>query len=658
MRLIMDTIERQMEELRAQLEYHSRKYYVEDSPEISDYDYDMMFRRLQELERQYPQYDRPDSPTRRVGGAALTKFEKVTHDVPMGSLTDVFSYDEARSFCGATAGYGGYSVECKIDGLSVSLVYDGGSFVRGATRGDGAVGENVTQNLKTVRSVPLRIPYTGHLEVRGEVYMPRTAFEKLNARREALGESLFANPRNAAAGSLRQLDSAVTAERGLDIFIFNVQACDRTFETHIESLEFLQGLGFVTIPFLKLCRTEDEVIAQIEKIGEMRPDLPFDIDGAVIKINNLSAREQIGENTSTPKWATAYKFPPECKPTQLLDITVQVGRTGVLTPTAELAPIRLAGTTVSRATLHNIDFITQKDIRIGDTVLVKKAGDIIPAIEQVDYTRRPPHAVPYRMPECCPSCGERVVRDEEAYVRCTNAACPAQRLRCLTHFASRDAMNIDGLGPAVVSLLCEAGLVQTVCDLYTLRAEQLVSLERMGEKSAQNLIAAIDRSRHAGLARLIYALGIRQIGEKAAATLAEHFGDLEKLFDATTEELVQIEDIGSVTAQCIADFFAHEQTRVICTRLAELGVETAVRRAEKASDRFAGMTFVLTGTLPTMTRDEASARIVANGGKTSSSVSKKTTYVLAGAEAGSKLTKAQQLGVTIIDEPTFLAMLS
>ncbi len=653
----MENIEKVMEDLRAQLEYHSRKYYVEDAPEISDYEYDKLFRRLQELEKEYPQFDRPDSPTRRVGGEALSKFQKVTHAVPMGSLTDVFSFEEAAAFCQSTAGHGGYSVECKIDGLSVCLVYENGSFVQGATRGDGLVGEDVTANLKTVRSIPLRIPYTGHLEVRGEVYMPRARFEKLNARRDELGEALFANPRNAAAGSLRQLDSAVTAERGLDIFIFNLQKCDKVFSTHMETLEFIAAQGFPVIPFLTLCNDTDSVLAQIEKIGKMRPDLPFDIDGAVIKINSLAARVQIGENASTPKWATAYKFPPECKPTRLRDITVQVGRTGVLTPTAELEPVRLAGTTVSRATLHNIDYITAKDIRIGDTVMVQKAGDIIPEIVEVDLKLRPQDARPYTMPDRCPSCGEKVVRDEEAAVRCTNGACPAQRLRSLTHYASRAAMNIDGLGPAVVALLCENHLVENAADLYGLTAEQIAPLERMGEKSAQNLVAAIDRSRHAGLARLIYALGIRQIGEKAAANLSAHFGSLEKLFYATPEELTAVDDIGEITAQCIIDFFAHPQTRALCDRLRAAGVETEAQKSEKADDRFAGLTFVLTGTLPSLTRDQASALIAAHGGKVSSSVSKKTSYVLAGDEAGSKLTKAQQLGVPVIDESAFFQML-
>ncbi len=645
-----DEAQSEIAALRKELEYHARKYYVEDAPEISDYEYDRMFRRLTQLEERFPQLRTPDSPTVRVGGEALSKFRKVTHAVRMGSLTDVFSYDEVAQFCAATAGHGGYSVECKIDGLSVSLVYEGGAFVLGSTRGDGLVGEDVTENLRTVADIPQTIPYTGHLEVRGEVYMPHDRFEALNAQRQEAGEALFANPRNAAAGSLRQLNPAITAQRGLSIFVFNLQGCDRAFSGHLESLAFLREQGFCVIPDLRLCQTVQEVTEQITHIGERRETLPFDIDGAVIKIDSLAAREEIGENASTPKWATAYKFPPEQKPSVLRGITVQVGRTGVLTPAAELEPVRLAGTTVSRATLHNIDFIRARDIRIGDTVIVQKAGDIIPEIVGVDLKRRPCDAVPYEMPRVCPSCGEPVVRDEEAAVRCTNGACPAQRLRSLTHYASRGAMNIDGLGPALIALLCDAGLVQTAADLYDLRPEQIAPLDRMGEKSAANLIAAIDRSRHAGLAHLIYALGIRQVGEKAAATLASRFGDLDKLMHATAEELTAIPDVGEITAACITEFFAHPQTEVLCRRLREAGVETVAVQAEPMGDALSGQTFVLTGTLPSMTREQAAALIEANGGKVSSSVSKKTNYVVAGDAAGSKLTRAQELGVPIIDE--------
>lgn len=651
----MEELKKKIEALRETLRYHSRKYYVEDAPEISDYEYDRLFRQLQELEAAHPEYDAPDSPTHRVGGAVLDKFQKVTHQVPMGSLSDVFSFDELREYLTRTAGNGDYSVECKIDGLSVSLEYEGGVFVRGSTRGDGIVGEDVTQNLRTVQSIPLRIPYEGHLEVRGEVYMPRGRFEALNERRIAAGETPFANPRNAAAGSLRQLDSAVTAERRLDIFIFNLQSCDRTFATHAETIAFIASQGFVTIPYFTLRQSADEIIAQIEWIGRARETLPFDIDGAVVKINSLAARRALGETANTPRWAVAYKFPPEQKQTVLTGITVQVGRTGVLTPTAELSPVRLAGTTVSRATLHNADFIAERDIRIGDTVVVQKAGDIIPEIVSVVLPLRPEGAAPYEMPRYCPSCGEPTVRDEEAATRCTNSACPAQLLRNLTHFASRDAMGIDGLGPALVSLLCEQGLIANVADLYALRADQIAPLDRMGEKSAQNLIDAIERSKSAGLDRLIYALGIRQIGEKAAQMLAAHFGDIEALFRVTEEELTEVEDIGAITAKSVIDYFSHPQTRVIVDALKAAGVLTTYT-AEKTGDALAGLTFVLTGTLPTMTRDEASHLIEANGGKVSSSVSKKTSYLLAGSEAGSKLAKAESLGIPVIDENSLLEM--
>lgn len=656
----MDQIIQRIAYLRKTLAYHSRKYYVEDSPEISDFEYDKLFYELKALEEAHPEYDDPNSPTKRVGGAALSKFEKITHTVPLKSLTDVFSYDELRSFCSkleAEFGALEYSVECKIDGLSVALHYEGGRLIHAATRGDGTVGELITENARTIQSIPLTIDYDGTLEVRGEVYMPRSSFEALNRQREENEESLFANPRNAAAGSLRQLDSKITASRKLDIFLFNLQLCDRTFDTHIDTLEFMKAQGFKVVPFYAKAINAHQIIEKIEEIGRMRENLPFDIDGVVIKVNSLARREEIGEGTSTPKWAVAYKFPPEQKITKLLDISIQVGRTGVLTPIAELEPVRLAGSTVSRATLHNVDFIHERDIRIGDYVTVQKAGDIIPEIAASHPNKREGELPVYEMPTVCPSCGEPVVRDEEAATRCTNAACPAQLIRNLIHYASKDAMDIAGLGPAQIKLLHEKGLVTSVADLYTLKKEDLVTLDRMGEKSADNLLAAIEASKLRGLARLLFALGIRQIGEKAGEALASAFGDIERFFTLTTDELCAVEDIGLITAENVVDYFSHPQTRILIDALKAAGVETAMTAPEKMDDRFAGRTFVLTGTLPTLTRSEAEALIKQYGGKTSSSVSKKTSIVLAGAEAGSKLTKAEALGVRIIDENEFRDLL-
>ena len=649
-------------ELSRLLEYHSKKYYVDDAPEISDYEYDKMFYELVALEEEFPELASPNSPTKRVGGKALDKFEKVTHAVRMGSLSDVFSYDEVRDFITKTEEKLGhaciFSVEPKIDGLSVSLEYHNGEFAVGSTRGDGVIGENVSANLKTVRSIPLDLKESLPLiEVRGEVYMPRATFYKLNEKNERSGGQIFANPRNAAAGSLRQLDSKITAARGLDIFVFNIQRADGvSFESHTESLDYVQSLGFHVIPDRKKLSGANDIIKRIEELGEMRSTLPYDIDGVVIKADSFAEREMLGENTSTPKWAVAFKFPPEQKATILRDIIIQVGRTGVLTPNARLDPVRLAGTTVSRATLHNIDFISERDIRIGDTVTVQKAGDIIPEVVSVDLSKRPKDAEPYKMPTVCPSCGEPVYRDDEAAVRCTNSACPAQLRRTLEHFASRDAMNIDGMGEAVVSALIDAGLIRDAADIYRLDAKDVAELDRMGEKSAQNLINAIERSKDAGLDKLIYALGIRGVGEKAARSLAETFGNIDALASATKEDLVAIDDFGEITADYVVNFFSHPQNKKLVDELKSLGLKTTFG-AEKSSDILAGLTFVLTGTLPTMTRDEAEAKIIANGGKTSSSVSKKTSYVLAGSDAGSKLTKAESLGVNVIDEDAFLAMI-
>ena len=667
------SVKKELERLRREVAYHAKKYYVDDAPEISDYDYDMLYRRLEELEAAHPEFFDPSSPTQRVGGSPLERFEKVTHRVPLNSLADVFSFEELAAYLDgaeprlAEAGIKPeWSVEPKIDGLSVALTYERGVFVRGATRGDGYVGEDVTQNIRTIFSLPMTLPEPLDITVRGEVYMPRAVFEAINARREAEGKTLMANPRNAAAGSMRQLDPRVAAERRLDVFIFNLQegslwSDGHEATSHNESLDRLAELGFPVISERVTVGRREDIFAHIEKLGAMRDGLKYDIDGVVIKLDAFSGRRLLGEGTKTPKWAVAYKFPPETKYTKLTDITVAVGRTGVLTPAAVLEPVRLAGTTVSRATLHNLDFIRERGIMIGDTVAVRKAGDIIPEIVEALPDKRDGSERPFLMPERCPSCGEPVVRDETCGVegaayRCTNSACPAQLSRSLEHFASKNAMNIEGLGPQIVELLLSAGLVRTAPDLYCLTAEQLVPLDRMGELSAKNLVAAIERSKSAGLERLIYALGIRNIGEVAAAAMAARFGTLERCLTATYDELCGIEDFGDVTAQCVLNFFSHPQNIELCRRLTEAGLLTSAT-AKKADDSLGGMTFVLTGTLPTMTRDEASALIKEHGGKVSGSVSKKTTYVVAGEEAGSKLTKARDLGVNVIDEAALLAML-
>lgn len=648
-------IAERIEYLRKTLEYHSRKYYVEDNPEISDYEYDMLFRELENLEEQYPEFKKSTSPTQRVGGQALDKFEKVKHDVTMGSLSDVFSFEELVAFYDKNDKMY-YSVEPKIDGLSVSLVYDNGELIRGATRGDGIVGENVTQNIKTIKSIPLTIDYKGHLEVRGEVFMPRGAFEKINAERSE--KEKFANPRNAAAGSLRQLDSKITAKRMLDIFIFNVQACDKVFEKHSESLEFLKELGFKVLPFTLVTDEIEAIKSHISYIGSMRDDLPFDIDGAVVKADNIAVRDVLGEVGNRPKWAVAYKYPPEEKETELLDIVIQVGRTGVLTPNAVLKPVKLAGSTVSRATLHNINYIREKDIRIGDTVFVHKAGDIIPEVDRVNLDKRPKNLAEYTMPKNCPSCGEAVFKEEnEADYRCTNAECPAQLLRTIEHFVSKGAMNIDGMGPQIIELFYKNGMLNGIADIYRLKKDKIASLERMGEKSADNIISSIEKSKEAGLARLLYALGIRQVGEVAANVLAKKYKNIDAFFSLNKEELTEINDIGEVSAEYIVNFFSHEKTKEIIDDLKFFNVVTSFEEEETKGDILSGLTFVLTGKLPTMSRDEAGRLIESYGGKISSSVSKKTDYVLAGDDAGSKLTKAQTLGVKIIDEQQLMDML-
>ena len=661
----MNALRARAEQLRRELEYHAKQYYVYDAPVISDYEYDQLYYELVHLEEDYPELDDPASPTHRVGGKALDKFEKVTHTARMDSLSDVFSYDELGDFIHRVHEVlpdAPFSVEPKIDGLSVSLRYVGGVLTQGATRGDGITGEDVTSNIKTIFDIPLTLPEPLDLVVRGEVYMPRAVFERLNAKREAEGTALLANPRNAAAGSLRQLDPNITAQRALSIFVFNFQEGSLYLdghapETHTETLDRLAELGFTTLRETAVCTTHTDIVAHIESLGAKRDDLAYDIDGVVIKLDRLADRTRMGEGTNTPKWAVAYKFPPEQKITKLESVTVAVGRTGVLTPTANLSPVRLAGTTVSRATLHNLDFIRERDIHLGDYVTVQKAGDIIPEVVCAHPEKRDGTEIPFEMPTVCPSCGEPVFREEgEAAVRCTNAACPAQLSRGIEHFASKDAMDIDGLGPQIVEALIRADLIRDPADLYTLTAEQVANLERMGDKSAKNLIDAIEKSKQAGLERLLFALGIRNIGAVAAAALAARFGTLEAAMEATVEDLCAIPDFGEITALCVVNYFSHEQNRNLCRRLADAGLVTT-STAAPTSDRYAGKTFVLTGTLPTMSRDEASALIKAQGGKVSGSVSKKTDYVVAGEAAGSKLTKANELGVTVIDEATLLEML-
>ena len=657
----MDHLE-ELQALRRELEQANYEYYVQDAPAMSDYDYDHKLRRLEELEGEHPELITPDSPTQRVGGKALESFQQVIHQVPLESLQDVFDYDELRQFdqrVRAAVPGAEYDVEPKVDGLSVALEYENGLFVRGATRGDGQVGEDVTENLRTVRSIPLRIPDApARLIVRGEVYMPKKVFHALNEERERRGEALFANPRNAAAGSLRQLDPRVAASRRLDIAVFNVQRAEgETFRTHVETLEYLKQKGFKVIPHYS-CRGVEDAIGQVAAIGEGREDFPFDIDGAVIKVNDLAQRELLGSTAKFPRWAAAYKYPPEVKSSRVLDIVIQVGRTGVLTPRAVLEPVRLAGTTVTSATLHNQDFIAEKDVRIGDTVLVRKAGEIIPEVLSVEMEKRPEGAEPYRFPQSCPVCGAPVEREEDgAHIRCTGAECPAQLLRNLAHFASRDAMDIDGLGIAVVENLVSAGLVKTPGDLYFLDAGKVAELDRMGKRSAQKLLEAIERSKSQDLSRLLFAFGIRQVGQKAGKVLAARFRTLEALQSATLEELTGVDDIGAVTAQSLLDWFASPQSQHLIARLREAGVN--MEAEEQGGDqRFAGMTFVLTGSLERFTRDEASKMIEDRGGKAASSVSKKTSYVVAGAAAGSKLRKAQELGVPVLTEEEFLALMN
>ncbi|HWP79242.1 MAG TPA: NAD-dependent DNA ligase LigA [Candidatus Acidoferrum sp.] len=647
--------------LRKELSHHAYLYYALDRPEISDYRYDELMRELTAIEAEHPELVTPDSPTQRVGAKPLEGFETVVHEKPMESLQDAFSLDELREFgrrvAGAVPGPS-YVVEYKIDGLSVALEYQDGLFVRGSTRGDGVTGEDITSNLKTVASIPLRLRAPATIEVRGEVYMPISVFKALNEERDAAGMPLFANPRNAAAGSLRQLDPSVTAARKLDIFVFNIQRMEGEVpDGHMKSLAFLKELGFRIIPNPVLCQNIEDCISRIEAIGEERASLPFDTDGAVIKVDDFTARQALGSTAKFPRWAIAYKYPPEIKKTKLLDITVTVGRTGALTPTAVLEPVRLSGTKVQAATVHNKDFIAEKDIRIGDTVFVRKAGEIIPEIVEVDKSVRDGTERPFEMPPFCPSCGEPVTDDEEeAAVRCTNPSCPAQLVRKLAHFCSRTAMDIEGLGEQNAERLVSQGLVSAIADLYDLKAEQLAGLFRMGDISAAKLIAAIEASKSQDLSRLLYGFGIRHVGAQTAKLLSEHFLTMDKLSAATLSELTVIPEVGEIVAKSVIDFFSHPQTAVQLARLAAAGVNMSGRPGS-ADIALRGLTFVLTGALSGMTRDEAKAKLEAKGGKVTDSVSKKTSYVVAGEDAGSKLTKAAGLGIPVIGEAELMNLL-
>ena len=648
--------------LRKTLEEHSRSYYVLDAPTISDYEYDMLMQRLRVLEESNPELISPDSPTQRVGGEALKKFAQVEHEIALESLNDVFSLNELTAFGqrmdSSILEPHSYVAEPKIDGLSMSLEYQDGVFIRGATRGDGRIGEDVTHNLKTIRSLPLKLTKAPKkLIVRGEVYMSRDVFEELNAIREENDEQLLANPRNAAAGSVRQLDPKIAASRKLDIIVFNIQtAGDISFETHTETLEYLAELGFNVVPYT-LCSTIDECCAHIDYMGEHRDEFAYDIDGAVVKINSLSQRTALGSTSKAPRWAAAYKYPPEERESRVVDIIVKVGRTGVLTPKAVVEPVRLAGTTVTNATLHNQDFIDKLDVRIGDTVVIRKAGEIIPEILSVNKNLRPDNTVVFRLPELCPECGSHVARDiDGAAVRCTSPECPAQLLRNIVQYASRGAMDIEGLGESIVESLVSAGLISSPAELYYLEPQSVAALDRLGKKSAENLINAIENSKSRGLAKLLFAFGIRQVGQKAGKVLASYFKNLDELMAATKEELTVIPDIGPVTAGFITEWFKNPQSQHQIYLLKNAGV--SFESAETQIDsRFAGKTFVLTGTLEKFTRDEAAEIIESFGGKSSDSVSKKTAYVLAGKNAGSKLTKAESLGIEIITDEQFAEMI-
>lgn len=650
-----------IEELIHILTEANYRYYVLDDPTLPDFEYDRLLRELEDLESANPEFAVADSPTKRIGGEALSQFEKVIHAVPLMSLQDVFSMEELNEFLEkvmASVEAAAFSVEPKIDGLSVALEYVDGKFIRGATRGDGNVGEDVTENLKTIKSIPMTIENAPpRLIVRGEVFMPKKSFEKLNTRQEAEGKPQFANPRNAAAGSLRQLDPKIAAKRGLDIYIFNIQLAEGVeFVSHTESLKYLKSLKFKVIPQKKLADIA-AVDAEVTAINENRDKLPCDIDGAVIKVDDLLQRERLGETAKFPRWAAAYKYPPEIKPTVIEDIVVQVGRTGVLTPKAVVKAVRLAGTTVTNATLHNQDFITQRDIRIGDTVLIRKAGEIIPEILEVDFEKRPDDSVPYHLPVKCPVCGARVEKDEDgAFLRCTGAECPAQLSRNIAHFVSRDAMDIEGLGAAIVESLIEKRLIKSPADIYYLTMEDIKSLWKSGSTAAKKLLAAIENSKQQDVSRLIYALGIRQVGAKTGKVLASSFGSLDALMEASEEMLTEVPDIGDITAANIYNWFHQEQSQHLIERLRNAGVNFESKRTV-SDTRFAGKTFVLTGALSKFTREAATEIIELFGGKASGSVSKKTSYVVVGENAGSKERKARELGIPILSEDDFLAMI-
>lgn len=656
------TIEERIKELKDKLNHHNYMYYVLDRPEISDYEYDMMMRELIKLEEEHPEFKTPDSPTQRIGGEPIKEFEPFTHVVVMQSLANAFTEGELRDFdrrVRSSVGDVEYVVELKIDGLSVELIYENGIFTIGSTRGDGFVGENVTNNLKTIKSIPLRLKDNLNLIVRGEVFMPRASFEKLNEERELNGESLFANPRNAAAGSLRQLNPKITAKRDLDIFVFNLQRIEGVeLKTHVEALEFLKEQGFKVSPHLKKCKNIDEVIEDINYIRTIRDSLPYDTDGAVVKVNDLEKREILGSTVKDPRWAIAFKYPAERQKTKVKDIIVQVGRTGALTPTAILEPVKIAGSIVSRATLHNEDYIKEKDIRIGDTVIIQKAGEVIPEVVSVVVEDRKGHEKYFNMPDTCPECGATTVRlPGEAVTRCTGLNCPAKLKRGIIHFASKDAMDIDGLGPAVIGQLLDNHLIHNIADLYYLKYDDLIKLDRMGDKSVKNLLNAIEESKGRDLDRVIFGLGIDLIGSKAASILANHFKTMDSLEEATFDELTDIEEVGPKMADSIIAFFKEKQNREILDKLKKAGVNMVKKESENTSNIFDGLTFVLTGTLSNYTRDEAKKLIEERGGKVTGSVSKKTNYVVAGTDPGSKLSKAQQLGVKVIDEKEFENML-
>ena len=667
----INDIKDKIETLRSQIEFYAKKYYEEDESLISDFDYDMMMRELAELEAEYPEFDSAASPTKRVGGNPLDKFEKVEHTVRMGSLSNVYSTGELADFIAKTNKiFDGelqeYTVEYKIDGLSVSLEYENGVFFRGSTRGNGIVGENITENLKTIKSVPLKLvgDYPEYLEVRGEAFMPISVFRKLNEEREAQSLALLANPRNAAAGSLRQLDPRETASRRLDIRIFDIlQSSKSDFKTHVERLDYLKSLGFKVSPTYEIFSDTNDIISEVESLGEHRHDLDFEIDGAVIKINELAKHDIIGETSHSPRWSTAFKYPSEIKSTKLLDIVIQVGRTGVLTPNAVLEPVQLAGTRVSRATLHNMDFITEKGIKIGDIVNIRKAGEIIPEIVSVEFDKRDGSERDFIMPTSCPSCGEATHADDNnVAIRCTNPSCPAQLERNIIHFASKNAMNIEGLGPSLIRQLIERGFITSAADLYALetKAEELAAVERMGKKSTENLISAIEQSKTRGLAAFLFALGIRHLGEKASTIIANKYMRIENLYTATVEDLTQIRDIGEESAKTAIEFFTDEKNRAYIQKFIDHGVKTYIDEDMNAvkSDKLSGLKFVITGVLTKYKRDDIEKLIESHGGEAVSSVSKKTNYVIAGENAGSKLEKAQSLGVSVLSEEEFEALLN